>query len=157
MLEIEHFRKLFSYEHWANARVIAFMQSTPIAHIPEKAIAIFSHILNAQTIWLLRASKQNSDFEAWANFGLTECWARYIQGITEWETFLASLDEKDFYEKISYQNSEGKTFENNLIEMMTHLVNHSSYHRGQIITHFQNQNIKGLPITDYIVFLREMD
>ncbi len=156
MLNSEHFRQLFSYEHWANARLIAFMQGLHTQNIPRKTTDIFSHILNAQTIWLLRATKQNDDFAAWASFSLTECWARYIQGITDWETFLASLDENEFYEKISYTNSAGEIFEHNLIEIMTHLVNHSSYHRGQIIAYFQHQNIKGLPITDFIVFLREM-
>ncbi|TAE66853.1 MAG: hypothetical protein EAZ85_15605 [Bacteroidetes bacterium] len=157
MIESAHFRQLFSYEHWANARLIAFMQGLPPQYILPKILDIFSHILNAQTIWLLRARKENSDFEAWASFGLTECWARYMQGITEWETFLSSLEEDEFYENIVYQNSKGETYQNNLIEIMTHLVNHSTYHRGQIIAYFQQQNIKGLPPTDFIVFLREMN
>jgi uncharacterized damage-inducible protein DinB len=155
MLEITHFRRLFSYEHWANARLLSFIQAIPTP--PQKALELFSHIFNAHEIWLQRVRKEPLNTQtAWQSYDLPTIWSKYRQNITEWETYLESLDEEDYYKTINYTNFQGDDFENNLLEILTHLVNHSTYHRGQIVTQFQLLGIKPLPATDFIVFAREM-
>jgi uncharacterized damage-inducible protein DinB len=66
-------------------------------------------------------------------------------------TFLDSVE--DFETIVSYQTTEGTPFSNQLNHVLTHLINHSTYHRGQITNSLKGK-IK-LVSTDFVFFLRE--
>lgn len=55
--------------------------------------------------------------------------------------------------EIHYVNSSGEKFRNSLDELVRHLTNHGTYHRGNISTMIRQQGFEGVP-TDYIFFLR---
>ena len=55
---------------------------------------------------------------------------------------------------MSYENLQGVRWEYSLAEMMQQLVNHSSYHRGQVAVLLRQLGQKPLP-TDFLVFLDE--
>ena len=48
--------------------------------------------------------------------------------------FLMSLTEEDLLEEISYKNTKGISYSLELWKQMLHVSNHSSYHRGQVVT-----------------------
>jgi uncharacterized damage-inducible protein DinB len=55
---------------------------------------------------------------------------------------------------IEYKNFEGQVFTTLLSDIITHVVNHGSYHRGQISRLIRESG--GIPpATDYIVFVRQ--
>jgi len=56
---------------------------------------------------------------------------------------------------IKYRNTAGTPFEGPLWPMLQHVVNHSSYHRGQIATLLRQLGAKPMA-TDLIVFHREL-
>ena len=60
---------------------------------------------------------------------------------TEWKTvereqqrFLAELTDGKLTTQVAYENLQGQRWEYSLGHMMQHVVNHSSYHRGQVVT-----------------------
>jgi uncharacterized damage-inducible protein DinB len=65
-----------------------------------------------------------------------------------------NLNDNDFERLISYKSLRGDAFENKLIDILGHVINHSTHHRAQA---GQYLKIAGtdLPITDYIFYLRE--
>ncbi|MBL7880009.1 MAG: damage-inducible protein DinB, partial [Chryseobacterium gambrini] len=56
-------------------------------------------------------------------------------------------------QKIEYQNSRGKKFENTVFEMLFQAINHSTYHRGQINSLLKQSGITPI-LTDYIFYKR---
>ena len=53
---------------------------------------------------------------------------------------------------VSYVNVKGETWTYRLEEMLVHLVNHSTYHRGQVATMLRQLGKTPEP-TDYLLFL----
>jgi len=66
---------------------------------------------------------------------------------------LKILDEIDLAAIINYSNSQGQPFSNSVRAILFHIVNHSTYHRGQIATEFRNSGIEPIH-TDYILYKR---
>ena len=60
---------------------------------------------------------------------------------------------EDFDKRIAYENSEGKQFINTFKDILFHVINHSTYHRGQIALEFRNNTIEPLA-SDYILYKR---
>jgi len=55
----------------------------------------------------------------------------------EQRTFLAVLADADLARLVSYQNPPGTTWTYSLQHMLQHVVNHATYHRGQLTTMFR--------------------
>jgi uncharacterized damage-inducible protein DinB len=70
---------------------------------------------------------------------------KYMRGLTQ--THLEG--------KRDYVTTEGKPYSNVLQDMLLHLINHSTYHRGQVASLLRQ--VGATPIaTDLIVYLRAM-
>jgi uncharacterized damage-inducible protein DinB len=52
----------------------------------------------------------------------------------------------------SYINTKGEEWKYPLEQMMQHVVNHSSYHRGQVTTMLRQLGVEAVP-TDFLVFI----
>lgn len=141
----EHYLQLFTYENWANQRIISLLKESQ----DEDALKIFQHILLARQVWFNRVTNQNHPF-IFEGKSLAECVESHQKNQTDWMDFLETAD---FETIISYQSLEGGAFSDKLPNILTHVVNHSTYHRGQI-TNALKGKIKLLS-TDFIFFLRE--
>lgn len=54
---------------------------------------------------------------------------------------------------IHYANSTGRQFTNTVGDILFHIINHSTYHRGQLATEFRRSRLDPL-VTDYIFHKR---
>jgi len=70
----------------------------------------------------------------------------------EQQAFLENLNDELLNTRVSYENLEGHRWEYSLAHMMQHVVNHSSYHRGQVAA-FLRQLGQTPSATDLLVFL----
>jgi uncharacterized damage-inducible protein DinB len=70
------------------------------------------------------------------------------------QNFLEGLTDDRLHARLSYENLKGERWEYSLVHMMQHVVNHSSYHRGQVVT-LLRQLGQAPPPTDFLVFLDE--
>jgi uncharacterized damage-inducible protein DinB len=55
---------------------------------------------------------------------------------------------------ITYHNFKGENFNNKVSGIIKHVVNHGSFHRGQVVTILRTLGINTIPSTDYIQWLR---
>ncbi|RYE14391.1 MAG: damage-inducible protein DinB, partial [Sphingobacteriales bacterium] len=56
----------------------------------------------------------------------------------------------------TYTNTQGKTYTNTVLQILTHVVNHATYHRAQIATDMRQHSLEPL-MTDYIAYARELN
>ena len=143
------FKELFEYNHHFNQKLGDVFNEHP-DKISEKAIQLYSHILNAHQIWNNRIDPKQKTFKVWEIHPVQEY--RNIDKMN-YEHSLLILDQFDLNETISYPNSRGQVFSNRIPDILFHVINHSTYHRGQIATDFRQSGLEPL-ITDYIVYKR---
>lgn len=143
------FQDLFEYTHHSNVRLINVLLQNPGAY-SEKISQLTSHILNAHHIWNHRIFGVSPALFVWQ---LVEM--EHLQSI-DLENFEHSLElvqNKDFSEKIAYTNSSGQNYANTVQEILFHIINHSTYHRGQIMSLLKNNGVEPIT-TDYIFYKR---
>ena len=71
-------------------------------------------------------------------------------------SFVELRDEAFIQSKISYKNLKGESFENEVEPLLYHLVNHGTYHRGQVTTMLRELGVTHLASTDIIFYLRTL-
>ncbi len=151
----EYFVNLFRYESWANEEVSACL--TKLDDPPEKAISLMSHIINAQDVWLCRITGKSYDVNSvWKTLSKSDIPAALSRSSSALCDYVNNLTEGDIEKTIEYTNIKGEGFKSILKDILTHLIIHSAYHRGQIVM-LLKQDVKVLPATDYIKFVRDND
>ena len=152
------------YNLWANRIIITDTEPSLSQFALIEAKNSFStiqttllHIMDAQMVWLACLRKNPITAFPSVNFSgsFSDCKSALIENSQEFYDFVSSQNES-FCEEISiYKNSAGRQFEQKNGEIILHCMNHSTYHRGQIITLLRKFGQTGLPSTDYIVYLRQ--
>jgi uncharacterized damage-inducible protein DinB len=152
-MNLAYFKKLLEYDYWANEKFLNSLEATP-SPAPE-ALKKMSHVLLAKNVWMGRLMELPArDLEG--SLTLEEARKLNRELGEKMAAYLSDLKESQLSEKVIYKNAKGAVFETVLSDILAHLVNHSSYHRGQIAALI---NRSGGPVTygDYIAYVREMD
>lgn len=152
------------YNLWANQRIVAVLSGLEQEQLIQKIESSFAgiyptifHIWNAENIWLERL--KGISLNSWPTREVNDT-RNFENFINTSKLFLAFLEEnknnKDFaFNEITYSNLKGDFSRNNVYEIVLHCLNHSSYHRGQIVTMLRQLGVTDIPSTDFIAYLRE--
>lgn len=146
-----YFYKLFNFNHWANHSVIAFLNRETITD--PKILRIASHILLAQENWYKRVLGPQQDVPVWDVLPLEEIIARLSFSDQQWVEYVATISESEFSKNLSYTNLAGEPQISELQDILAHVSNHATYHRGQIVYLIRELGMTP-PSTDYIKFAR---
>lgn len=141
---LNDFRK---YNYYENTIIINALRTDA----PKKAFELFSHILNAHEIWNSRIKERPAKYSLNQLHRLDD-FANINEELNN-ET-QNMLEDKNLDDVINYKNLSGKAFSNKLSDILLHLFNHGTHHRGQISMLLRQNNIAP-PITDYIFYVRE--
>ncbi len=151
MNTVEHLRELFVYNDWANRRIVAALKSNK----SEKARQILAHLLITEQEYFERLyGKDSFGFDFWQDLSLEECGNLARATDERFERLLRKFDDEGLDMKTRYRTSEGAWYENTFRELLTHVLFHSSIHRGNIILKMREENFEP-PKIDYIIYLRE--
>jgi len=99
--------------------------------------------------WRITKGEIPEEFPDWASLE-----SRWTNVEDEQEAFIKCLTDDLLERRVSYENLRAQRWEYSLVQMMQHVVNHSSYHRGQLVT-LLRQLGQTPPGTDLLVFLDE--
>ncbi len=146
-----YFQKLYEYNQWANTGLCNHLKE--IAAEPDEVMKRLSHIVAAEELWYHRIETLGFDHLPIFDIQpLKTLEPRLVASAQRWLNLVAKTN--DFEVIIGYSNLSGRSFSSCLSDIMIHLANHGTYHRGQIATLLRQQGLKPLP-TDYIVYCRE--
>ena len=150
MNSIEHLRGLFNYNDWANRRIIIALKNAP----SEKSRRILAHFLITEQEYYERLyGKDSLGFDFRQDLSLEECGKLARETAERYEKLLRRFDDEGLDLKTRYRTSEGVWRENTFRELLTHVLFHSSIHRGNIISKMRDENFTP-PKIDYIIYLR---
>jgi len=169
---VEEIRTLFAYNHWANRRLLSaagrlnpedFIRDLLSSHSSVRGT--FVHIIGSQWVWLrLWVGEPSKDIVArcdalWdpEKFPDVASLEAADSSLEEDQiSFIESLTEERLNARPRFKNFQGQEWELSLNEMMQHVVNHSTYHRGQIVT-LLRQLGQTPPGTDFSIFLTKVN
>jgi uncharacterized damage-inducible protein DinB len=151
MHTIEHLRQLFIYNDWANRRIITALKENR----SEKSLKILAHLLVTEQEYFERLYGKNSTgYDFWQNLSLEECGTLAREISEKYDRLLKRFDEEGLDLRARYKTSEGIPYENTFRELLSHVLMHSSIHRGNIIIKMREEGFTP-PKIDYIIYLRE--
>ena len=119
-----------AYNAWANRE--AFRSLCSARTVPERAIAVMAHIAAAEWLWLRRLGHHAPPMEVWPALPLAECEGQLRELSRAWQAYLDGVTLESLRQQIRYTNSKGEEWSNTVADVLTHVVLHSSYHRGQV-------------------------
>ena len=128
MAMIAYFQRLFAYDEWANREVLTSIQAS--TSVP--SLKFFAHILSAERLWLERLLGQPQTLPVWPDFTLDQCRLQVAELPGLWKDYLGSLTEDKLALDLTYKNTKGESWTNSRCDILTHVIMHSAYHRGQI-------------------------
>lgn len=148
----KHFLELFEYNDWANQRMLIALEEAESDDY--QLLLLFSHLLSAQIVWFNRLKDlPTSPFPLWQKYKLRELRSMTEESTSNWLNYIR-LSNDSFEEMIFYKDTKDQKQESTLRQILTHVINHSTYHRAQMVDIMKKQSIQPPP-TDYILWCRQ--
>jgi uncharacterized damage-inducible protein DinB len=161
-MTIQEARELFSYCAWANDRMFSAAEALSPEQLLATAASSFpsvrgtlGHIVGAEWLWLRRwRGESPSAAPAWVTGSTLADLRGHLSTLeAERDEYLAALADADLERVVEYRTLAGKAYADPLGDLLRHVVNHSTYHRGQVATQLRQLG-QAPPSTDLIVYLR---
>jgi uncharacterized damage-inducible protein DinB len=148
--------KQFEFEFWSNTMILNSLKK--LKENDERAILLFSHLLSSHRMWLCRVNKTEITCTLFQERTLAECETLMVENLKDWKQFLQDKSIDDLEQTIEFMSAwevnpskRKMTIEDAII----HLINHSSYHRGQIVTSIKGK-VDELPLSTYIMYASQI-
>jgi uncharacterized damage-inducible protein DinB len=165
MIDVTAVQELYRYNRWANERVFGavstltqeqFARDLGSSHASVRDT--LTHIVWGEWLWLQRwrGTSPQTVFQGTAFPRPDALKARWLEIEPEQRGFVESVTPERLRSIVRYVNLQGQTWQYPLWRQMYHLVNHSSYHRGQVTTLLRQLGARPVP-TDFLVFHDEVD
>ncbi len=152
-------RQLLLYTLWADRTCLDAVRGVdPEALTRDAGVSFGSllgtlcHILGSQRRWLARSTGQQATMDDPGFQDLEPLAAAWSETASELEFFLASLTEEQLAAEITWVDTEGPVYTRPLWQPVCHMVNHSTYHRGQVVSLLRQLGYEP-PETDLIRFV----
>jgi uncharacterized damage-inducible protein DinB len=148
----EYLVKLYDYNFTMNHELLYLISSLHFSD--KKIINVFSHLLQAEKIWLMRLQGDDlSGQNIWPELTIQDCELQVQKNKDNYSDYLKNVLEHHLLGNLNYTTSQGKEFNTPVIDILIHVIIHSGYHRGQIAAKLRD--LGGEPInTDYIHYVR---
>jgi len=146
----EYILQVYDYTYWANRRYFTVAESLTEEQLDRMQghswgdiHAMLVHMMSSEWVWLQRwdgtppkAHLNKNDFPTLAS--LKERWNKVEAGM---RAFIESQTEASLESKITYSNFNGETFNVPLYQMLMHVANHETHHRGELAAMFALMNV----------------
>ena len=153
-----------AYNVWANKNItdtIISLNETQHFQILQSSFpnlyATVLHMWDAESIWWQRIKLHEKLIVPSESFNPTmpEAINGLIRQSVQWEEWIIQASEMMLLHVYAYQNSKKDQFKQPVVETLLHVFNHSTYHRGQLVTMMRSLGVTDIPSTDFAVFVRK--
>jgi len=165
-MTLQEIKLLVAYNRWANQRFFDALRRLPAEPYAREMKSshggihgTLAHIVGAERNWLTRWLRSREAI-ALASSGvdqlasLSDLRVHWEKTCDEMAQFLETLTDRKLQEAVTTTNPRGETFVGKIWQMIQHVVDHSSYHRGQIVTMLRQLGMAP-PSTGLIRFYRD--
>jgi uncharacterized damage-inducible protein DinB len=148
--------KHFEFEQWSNTMILDSLKI--LREKDDRAITLFSHLLSSHSMWLSRVNKAEFTCTLFQERTLEECEILMKENLQGWQNYFANKTDDDLQETIEFMSAwevNPSKRRMTIEDAITHIINHSSYHRGQILASIKGK-VDELPLSSYIMYASEI-
>jgi len=146
----DYLKQLYDYSYWANKRYFAVAETLTgeqlhnmQGHSWGDVQAMLLHMLSSEWVWLQRwngtspkAQLNKDDLPTLASIK-----DRWNKQESDMRAFIEAQTEESLQSEITYSNTRGETFRVPLYQMLMHVANHATHHRGELAAMFALMNV----------------
>ena len=159
----QYFIELADFNIWANDIFCSCLEKISNEQWNEKIISSFNsiqetvlHIISAETAWLERLQKKEK--VTWLQMEFKGSKEEHIvlwkKASKQLKDFIVSFDESKMNDMFSFKRFNGEENTMKYYEVFAHTFNHSTYHRGQVVTMLRQAGFTNIQSTDLLGFYR---
>lgn len=159
-MTVDDVRTAYMYNHWANERMLdSVSRLTPEQFTRNLGNSFPSirdtvvHMLAAEWVWLMRwqGTSPRSMPDSTQLQDVDAIRARWKEVESEQSQLIDGLTNEQLGTVLAYTNTRGEDWKYPLWQVMQHVVNHATYHRGQVTTMLRQVGATPSP-TDFLVY-----
>lgn len=157
----EILKQYAAYNSWANQIVADVLLQVPGELLKQNVVSSFTsitatlyHLWYAESVWWQRvklAENVQPPPESADPQVLLDGW---LKQSTLWQEWVYKSTDAALNHEFVYRNTKKEQFKQPVYQVLLHLFNHQSYHRGQIITLLRQLGVQKIPSTDFIEYSR---
>jgi uncharacterized damage-inducible protein DinB len=156
--------QLSGYHTWANQQLIDIILQLPgekqtqtVASSFDSLLKTVIHLWDAESIWWqrLKLSERILIPSETFNGNFNEAANQLLQQNRQWTQWISNAQEHMFQHEFIYLNLKKEQFKQPVYQVLLHVFNHGTYHRGQLVTMLRQLGLEKIPQTDYIAWSRK--
>jgi uncharacterized damage-inducible protein DinB len=155
--------QLSAYNIWANQLLFDTINKLPGEKQKQELSSSFRslyatvlHMLDAESIWWQRMKLQERIIRPSDDFkgDMKELSNNLLHQNRQWNEWIANANEHQLDHVFQYQNFKREQFKQPIYQMLLHVLNHGTYHRGQLVNMLRQLGVEKIPGTDFIEWSR---
>lgn len=159
-----HWIEILKYNLWANQRTVNLLNQYDKEIITQTIVNSFpslkltmKHLWGAEKIWLMRLNGNSSAAFPEFNGSLQEIFQMGIKVSKDFLEFIENQNEDFFVSICDFKDTKGNGYSIPVQQIIHHIMNHSTYHRGQITTLGRQLNFGEIKSTCYISYVTRFE
>jgi uncharacterized damage-inducible protein DinB len=146
----EYLARAYDYMYWANARYIKVAEGLPgeelhrsQGHSWDSVHSVLVHMMSSETVWLSRwrGEAPTAHLDAGQLPTVEALRERWTAVERQMRDFVARQNDESLAAPLTYSNFRGETFRVPLWQMLMHVPNHETHHRGELAAMFALMNV----------------
>lgn len=155
-----HCEELFRFHRWRLKKISVLLRGIDSEAFSKQLngsfgslFIVLKHLVWAEKVWMGRVNPDDVAAMGLDEQDIEEMLNEWDLISTKWSESVSDWKQEDFGQKINFFDSQGLKFEQSLFEIIIHLVDHSTYHIGQMMSTVRSFGFEPVP-TNYIHYLR---
>ena len=151
-----------AFNLWANQKMTDAIMLLPEEKINAEIISSFPslfktvlHLLDGESIWWQRLKLQEHIERPSETFtgSFEELQKKLLQQSSLFSEWVSNANEPQLQHVFAFVR-EKEQYKMQVCNMLLHLFNHNSYHRGQLVTMLRQSGVTKIPSTDFFAYVR---
>lgn len=153
-----------AFNAWANDQLLQTIAATTPAQQEQELVSSFPtirrtvlHLLDSNSIWWQRIQLQEKIIRPSDAFeGDFAALAKALRAVdNQWLEYVQRAQEHLFTHEFLYYDLKRQPQKSQVAQVLLHLFNHGTYHRGQLVTMLRQVGVEKIPGTDFILWSRK--
>lgn len=147
-------KRMYDHMDWANHQILEILDKEALQE--ERVLRLFAHVLSAESVWISRLQGEIVQAAVWPdNMKVDDLRSLATKNRERFVLYLNEVTKEQLRSGLSYVTSNGTSYTTEVIDILTHVTLHGSYHRGQIASMLRMGQLTP-PVTDYVQYVRNM-
>lgn len=144
---------MMNHLYWADGLILDAIGETETKN--KDLLKLVRHVAVAEQVWLSRLQgKGSAQYSLWEETeDLTAIRTMFEENAVQYRVYIEGLEESELDEIIDYANQNGVVFRTSVRDILSQVILHGQYHRGQINRVLRIESAEPVQV-DYITFAR---